>query len=79
MKQNPVKGEKNLYRCYGFECSGGWYPLLRERCGAEGTLRKDGGFTWILTLCDACQEKRLKERGSKRKELEALIKRFKNE
>ena len=169
MKQNQVEGEKNLYRRYGFECAGGWYPLLREcceeitkryakegikpedidfepaqikekfgtlrfyygyqdapcgiaaidmiggssirfdagnedddeqtkifrqdiarivhgaeeksahtceHCGAEGTLRKEGGFTWILTLCDACQEKRMQGRGSKRKELEALISRM---
>lgn len=34
MKQNNVEEERNLYRRYGFECSGGWYQLLRECCEA---------------------------------------------
>jgi len=32
MKQNPVKEERNIYRRWGCECSGGWYQLLRECC-----------------------------------------------
>ncbi|MCR5273097.1 MAG: hypothetical protein K6E13_08950 [Lachnospiraceae bacterium] len=32
MKQNPVEEEKNLYRHYGFECSGGWYDILHDCC-----------------------------------------------
>ena len=32
MKQNPVEEEKNLYRHYGCECSGGWYDILHDCC-----------------------------------------------
>ncbi|NLM19030.1 MAG: hypothetical protein GX217_03280 [Clostridiaceae bacterium] len=32
MKQNNVKEEHNIYRRWGFECSSGWYELLRNCC-----------------------------------------------
>ena len=32
MEQNP--DDENIYRKWGFECSGGWYQLLRECCEA---------------------------------------------
>ena len=34
MRQNNVEEEHNLYKRWGFECSGGWYHLLRECCEA---------------------------------------------
>lgn len=34
MRQNNVEEECNLYKRWGFECSGGWYQLLRECCEA---------------------------------------------
>ncbi len=34
MKQNPVDYAKYTYHYWGFQCSGGWYPLLRECCEA---------------------------------------------
>lgn len=34
MRQNNVEEEHNLYKRWGFECSGGWYQLLRECCEA---------------------------------------------
>ena len=30
MKQNNVEEEHNIYRHWGFECSGGWYELLKD-------------------------------------------------
>ena len=32
MKQNNVEEEKNIYRRYGFEFSGGWYEIIRDCC-----------------------------------------------
>lgn len=32
MKQNRVNGEKNTYRRWGCECSGGWYSLIHNLC-----------------------------------------------
>ena len=34
MRQNNVEEERNTYKRWGFECSGGWYQLLRECCEA---------------------------------------------
>lgn len=34
MRQNNVEEECNLYKRWGFECSGGWYQLLKECCKA---------------------------------------------
>ena len=34
MRQNHGEEEKNIYRRYGFQCSGGWYQLLRDCCEA---------------------------------------------
>lgn len=33
MEQDP-DDDHNIYRKYGFECSVGWYDLLRECCEA---------------------------------------------
>lgn len=33
MEQDP-NDDENIYRKWGFECSGGWYQLLRECCEA---------------------------------------------
>jgi len=33
MEQNP-DDDNNIYRKWGFECTGGWYQLLRECCEA---------------------------------------------
>ena len=42
MEQDP-NDDNNLYRKWGFECSGGWYPLLRECCEAiVARYAKDG-------------------------------------
>lgn len=32
MKQNRVDGERNSYRRFGCECSGGWYSLIHNLC-----------------------------------------------
>jgi len=32
MKQNRVDGERNTYRRFGCECSGGWYSLIHNLC-----------------------------------------------
>lgn len=32
MKQNRVYGERNAYRRWGCECSGGWYSLIHNLC-----------------------------------------------
>lgn len=32
--QQDSKDAHNIYKTWGFECSGGWYPLLRECCEA---------------------------------------------
>lgn len=32
MKQNRVDGERNTYRRWGCECSGGWYNLIHDLC-----------------------------------------------
>lgn len=34
LKQNNEEEEQNIYRRWGFECSGGWAKLLRECCEA---------------------------------------------
>ena len=32
--QQDSKDAHNIYKTWGFECSGGWYQLLRECCEA---------------------------------------------
>ena len=34
MRQNNVEEEHNIYKHWGFQCSGGWHGLLRECCEA---------------------------------------------
>ena len=34
MRQNHAEEKEDIYRRYGFQCSGGWYQLLRDCCEA---------------------------------------------
>jgi len=43
MEQNP-NADGNTYKKWGFECSGGWYQLLRECCEAIVTRYKEDGI-----------------------------------
>ena len=32
MRQNKTKGEHNIYKKWGIECSSGWYQLIHDLC-----------------------------------------------
>lgn len=42
--QQDSKDAHNIYKTWGFECSGGWYPLLRECCEAIVTRYAEDGI-----------------------------------
>ena len=44
MRQNNVEEERNIYKRWGFECSGGWYQLLRECCEAIVARYEEDGI-----------------------------------
>ena len=43
MEQDP-DDENNTYRKFGFECCGGWYPLLRKCCEAIAARYAEEGI-----------------------------------
>lgn len=45
MKQNDSNDERNIYRRWGCECSGGWYNLLHDCCQEITDRYEDAGVS----------------------------------
>ena len=55
--QQDSKDAHNIYKTWGFECSGGWYQLLRECCEAIVARYTEDGLEEIDFVPEQIKEK----------------------